>query len=136
MKNVIVIKVHYIWESLFNFSFGSKWGDFDVEVMQCLIDLHAVQGNNCIDIAGSTYGTNYEGGIMKGQITWVGPGQDPSYFVDLQDLATMFAAAYSLLNMQVTYDKDGSSTIVVTSVTDTNNDGGGIQFGGHQAQDC
>ena len=47
----------------------------------------------------------------------------------------MFAAALSLQNMQVTYDKGGSAALVVTPMTDSNG-WGGIQFGGHQAQEC
>ena len=61
------------WQACY-FAGSDNIYNFDVEVMQCLINLHAAQDDNCIDVAGSVCGSDYGGGIMKGQVTWIGPG--------------------------------------------------------------
>ena len=48
--------------------------------------------------------------------------------MDQQDLATMFAAALSLQNMQVPYDKGGSAALGVTPMTASNAWGANVRF--------
>lgn len=112
----------------------SKIFDFDVAAMKCIINLHYIQRDACIDIAGSVCGKGYGGGLMKGEMGFLG-GNIKADQLSAQDSATLQAAADSMLNVTIEYSK----TVIPIDLVLPSDQGTlrlEIFFDGHQGKEC
>ena len=109
--------------------------DFDVAAMKCIINLHFVQDDACIDVAGSVCGNGYGGGLMLGEMGYLG-GNIKADQISAQDSVSFQAAADSMLNAQIDYNTGPQAIDLV--LPDSQDDALEIeiQFQGHKAKDC
>ena len=109
--------------------------DFDVAAMKCIINLHFVQDDACIDVAGSVCGKGYGGGLMLGEMGYWG-GNIKADQISAADSISFQAAAESMLDVQIDYDYGGQAIDLVLP----NSQGDVLRiemaFQGHKAKEC
>ena len=112
--------------------------DFDIEAMKCIINLHYLQPDKCIDIKGSVCANGYGGGLMRGQMGWWDTkGVSHQNKISAQDSRTLQAAAESMNGIKINYKKGENAAIQLNVVSDTNDVlSVEIDFDGHQGSDC
>ena len=109
--------------------------DFDVATMKCIINLHYVQDDACIDVAGSVCGNGYGGGLMLGHMGFLG-GNIKADQISAQDSVSFQAAADSMLNVQIDYNYGPQAIDLVLPDSQDNILDIEIFFQGHKAKDC
>ena len=109
--------------------------DFDVAAMDCIINLHYVQDDACIDIAGSVCGNDYGGGLMMGHMGFLG-GNIKADQISALDSVSFQAAANSMLDVQIDYNTGPQAIDLVLPDAQDNTLRIEIQFQGHKAKDC
>ena len=83
--------------------------------MNCIINLHYTQDDKRIDIAGSVCAAGYGGGLMRGQMEWWG-GNIKADQLSAVDSATLQAAAWSMLNVGISYMDEVNEPITLYTV--------------------
>ena len=109
--------------------------DFDVAAMKCIINLHYVQDDACIDVAGSVCGNGYGGGLMLGHMGFLG-GNIKADQISAQDSVSFQAAADSMLNVQIDYNYGPQAIDLVLPDSQDDDLRIEIYFQGHKAKDC
>lgn len=120
--------------------------DADVETMKCMINLHYLQPDKCIDIKGSICGKAYNGGLMRARKQDMPSSEhsDPKYQLSAEESLIIQAAAESMREANIDYTQGpaqggtrGLEAILLT-VVDGRNDRNSptIDFDGHQGTDC
>ena len=109
--------------------------DFDVAALKCIINLHFVQDDACIDVAGRVCGNGYGGGLMLGEMGYLG-GNIKADQISAQDSVSFQAAADSMLNLQIDYNTGPQAIDLV--LLDSQDDALAIeiQSRGHEAKNC
>lgn len=113
--------------------------DADVDAMKCMINLHHLQGDKCIDFAGSTCANGYPGGgLMDGKMhEFFTHHLDDRNKVSAQDSQTLQAAAESMRGKKIDYAQGGDGAISVVVIDDQDGAlGRWIDFAGHPGDDC
>ncbi|KAK4697909.1 hypothetical protein P7C71_g252, partial [Lecanoromycetidae sp. Uapishka_2] len=116
--------------------------DFDVEAMNCIINLHYTQDDACIDIAGSVCAQGYGGGLMAGQMSWIGKGHAKADQISAAQSVTYQAAAASMKGIEISYANGssvGKGAIDLELVDPKAGDFAlteGMYFDGHMGGDC
>ena len=77
--------------------------DFDVGAMKCIINLHYTQRDACIDIKGSVCANGYGGGLMNGEMSWIGKGHQKADQISADQSVTYQAAADSMKGIGISY---------------------------------
>ena len=109
--------------------------DFDVATMKCIINLHFVQDDACIDVAGSVCGNGYGGGLMLGEMGYWG-GNIKADQLSAEDSISFQAAADSMLDVEIDYDYAGQAIDLVLPDSQGNVLRIEMMFQGHKARDC
>lgn len=116
--------------------------DFDVDAMKCIINLHYTQDDACIDIQGILCEQGYGGGLMAGQMSWIGKGHTKADQISAAQSVTYQAAADSMKGLQISYANGSSIGKGAIDLELVDPKAGqfalteGMYFDGHRGSDC
>lgn len=117
--------------------------DADVEAMKCIINLHYLQPDKCIDIRGSVCSNGYGGGLMRGQNYYANSAHDKKSQLTAEESSTLQGAAASLSGVKINYasgphGSEASTEAIILWAVNARGDGLNVEidFNGHQGADC
>lgn len=116
--------------------------DFDAAAMDCIINLHYTQDDACIDIKGSVCAQGYGGGLMAGQMSWIGKGHAKADQISADQSTSYQAAANSMVGIQISYANGsdiGKGAIDLELVSPSAGEFAlveGMYFDGHMGGSC